>query len=177
MTDFNKMAESIHQANCDRGWWPDDVPEDNLIIKLQLVFSEIAEATEAERKDLYDNHLPKRKGGEVELADALIRLLDLAGHTGWEHESHPEDFDYRLTFDASVLAMHAYISCNVAHIIESDDFNNQEYYYNQAVNSILRCGALLGYDILGAVEEKLQYNAVRPDHDPKNRAMKGGKKF
>lgn len=52
---------------------------------LQLVVTEIAEATEGERKNLMDDHLPHRKMGEVELADALIRLLDMAGRYGWEY--------------------------------------------------------------------------------------------
>ncbi len=34
---------------------------------------------EAHRRDLNDDHLPSRKGFEVELADAVIRIMDLAG--------------------------------------------------------------------------------------------------
>lgn len=45
---------------------------------LMLIVSEIAEAFEGERKDLMDDHLPHRKCAEVELADALIRILDYA---------------------------------------------------------------------------------------------------
>ncbi len=47
--------------------------------RLMLVVSEIAEAMEGARKDLMDDHLPERKMLEVELADAVIRIFDLAG--------------------------------------------------------------------------------------------------
>lgn len=34
-----------------------------------------------------------------------------------------------------------------------------------------------GYDLAGALLEKLDYNAKRADHKPENRAKDGGKKF
>ena len=46
---------------------------------LALIHSEISEALEADRKDLMDDKLPYRKGLEVELADAFIRICDMAG--------------------------------------------------------------------------------------------------
>ena len=73
------------------GWWagaiwdfPDgktrSVPPLSLIgWKLALIHSEISEATEGFRKDLPDDKLPHRKMAEVELADAVIRIFDLAG--------------------------------------------------------------------------------------------------
>ena len=47
-----------------------------------LIVSEVAEAMEGDRKDLMDDHLPNRKMFEVELADAVIRIFDLAGREG-----------------------------------------------------------------------------------------------
>ncbi|MBT8449037.1 MAG: hypothetical protein KJO69_05080 [Gammaproteobacteria bacterium] len=44
-----------------------------------LFHSEISEAFEGLRKDKMDDHLPYRKSVEVELADAIIRILDYAG--------------------------------------------------------------------------------------------------
>ncbi len=46
---------------------------------LCLVHSEISEAMEGHRKNLMDDKLPHRKMLEVELADALIRIFDIAG--------------------------------------------------------------------------------------------------
>lgn len=47
--------------------------------KLCLSHSELSEAMEGHRKNLMDDKLPHRKMIEVELADALIRICDLAG--------------------------------------------------------------------------------------------------
>ena len=47
---------------------------------LALIHSEISEAMEGHRKNLMDDKLPHRKMIEVELADAMIRIHDLAGY-------------------------------------------------------------------------------------------------
>lgn len=47
--------------------------------KLCLSHSEISEAMEGHRKGLMDDKLPHRPMIEVEIADAIIRLCDLAG--------------------------------------------------------------------------------------------------
>jgi NTP pyrophosphatase (non-canonical NTP hydrolase) len=49
---------------------------------LMLVVSEIAEAMEGVRKNLMDDKLPHRQMVEVELADAMIRMFDIAGAYG-----------------------------------------------------------------------------------------------
>lgn len=49
---------------------------------LCLVHSEISEAMEGARKNLQDDKLPHRKMIEVELADAMIRMFDIAGAYG-----------------------------------------------------------------------------------------------
>ena len=68
------------------GWWNNLqtgqlklLEEVNIPEKLCLIHSEISEAMEGVRKDLPDDKLPHRKMVEVELADALIRIMDLAG--------------------------------------------------------------------------------------------------
>ena len=44
-----------------------------------LIVSEVSEAMEGDRKNLMDDKLPHRPMREVELADAVIRIFDLAG--------------------------------------------------------------------------------------------------
>lgn len=46
--------------------------------KMALVHSEVSEAVEGQRKGLMDSHLPHRSAEEVEIADTIIRLLDIA---------------------------------------------------------------------------------------------------
>lgn len=76
------MCHGIHRNNLLAGWWKD--ASNPLIVsnKLMLVVSELAEAMEGDRKDLMDDKLPHRKMVEVELADAFIRIADLAGYLG-----------------------------------------------------------------------------------------------
>lgn len=70
------------------GWWDeyDAMPEQYrkyfVVTKLMLCVSELSESMEGYRKSLNDDHLPHRKMFEVELADALIRIGDLAGALG-----------------------------------------------------------------------------------------------
>lgn len=75
-----------HGLAARSGWWtsrltgkPLDRSQINIGEKLMLIVSEVAEAMEGDRKDLMDDKLPHRKMIEVELADALIRIFDLAG--------------------------------------------------------------------------------------------------
>lgn len=80
-----------HQQAKMAGWWTDLATGNSVAItresrlvpeKLCLVHSEVSEAMEGYRKDLQDDKLPRRKMIEVELADAVIRIMDLAGAMG-----------------------------------------------------------------------------------------------
>jgi len=77
-----------HKSSSYRGWWNDMKTGESLVGKrnvgemLMLIVSEIAEAMEADRKNLMDDKLPHRRGIEVELADAIIRIGDLGRALG-----------------------------------------------------------------------------------------------
>lgn len=119
IVDLNTLARTCHRVSVKCGWWHD--PETGKKISrnrgemLSLIHAEVSEALEGFRKDNMDEHLPHRKSSEVELADAVIRIFDLA---------------------------------------ESE-----------------------GYDLGGAILEKLAYNCTRDDHKPEVRKKHGGKKF
>lgn len=121
---INELSSICFEASRKAGWHTDiesgkeytkEQQEERFPLKLVLVHSELSEALEGVRKNLMDDHLPHRKMGEVELADAVIRIMDLAGS--------------------------------------------------------------MGYDIGGAIVEKLEYNKKRSDHKIENRKLNNGKKF
>lgn len=84
---LNKLTRACFGLSWVKGWWNSKDSLDNQIAaKLALVHSEISEALEGFRKDLMDDKLPHRKMFEVELADACIRIFDIAGYFGLDLE-------------------------------------------------------------------------------------------
>lgn len=79
------LQEVCHGLACQAGWWTDlKTGEDmrgkrNVGELLCLVHSEVSEAMEGHRKGLMDDKLPHRTMFEVELADVVIRIMDIAG--------------------------------------------------------------------------------------------------
>lgn len=121
LSGLNDLSHFIHRQNVLAGWWTNIQTGESIVETrnvgeiLMLIVSEIAEAMEGHRKGLMDDKLPHRPMIEVELADALIRIFDLAGAKG--------------------------------------------------------------YDLTGAVHEKMIYNATRADHKVENRLAAGGKAY
>jgi NTP pyrophosphatase (non-canonical NTP hydrolase) len=80
------LAQDCHAASVAGGWYTNPVTGErlqrNVGEMLMLIVSEVAEAMEGYRKGLADDHLPDRLMIEVELADAVIRIGDLAGYLG-----------------------------------------------------------------------------------------------
>lgn len=81
--EVKRLVDLCHGAAKKAGWWTNPETKEPLAadvpLKLCLIHSEISEALEADRKQLFDDKLPHRIGLEVELADACIRIFDLAG--------------------------------------------------------------------------------------------------
>lgn len=76
---IDKLVSACHSAASEAGWWDRPKTWETVPRCLMLIVSELAEAMEGDRKDLMDDHLPHRPMLEVELADAVIRIADLAG--------------------------------------------------------------------------------------------------
>lgn len=78
---INNLCEMVHIAN--EKWWVDlysgEPLKRNVGELLMLCVSELSEAMEGHRKNLPDDKLPHRSMFEVELADCIIRIFDIAG--------------------------------------------------------------------------------------------------
>jgi NTP pyrophosphatase (non-canonical NTP hydrolase) len=84
MTDsINQLRDVCYKASFDAGWHTDIntgvLLDRNKGEMIALIHSEISEALEGERKGLMDDHLPNRPMVEVEMADAIIRIMDYCG--------------------------------------------------------------------------------------------------
>lgn len=183
MIDFNAKAKEIFEQNKAVGWW-DDMNR-CIYQTLQLINTEIAEATEGARKNLMDDHLPHRKMEEVELADVLIRTLDLGGRCGWVYsfgDGHiiggaqaikdNNHTDGRNHLNMSILVTDIANSIDDSDPYNSDDGGN----YSMLILTICAYAEAKGYDIIGAMEEKIAYNRERQDHKRENRKGEAGQK-
>lgn len=82
MTDLRKLQKEIHKIAQEKGWWKEEREFGTLIA---LIHSEVSEAMEAWRSEY--GCVPettfistKPEGWAVELADAIIRILDVCAY-------------------------------------------------------------------------------------------------
>lgn len=74
------FAAELHNTAKAKGWWDTDRSDGEAIA---LMHSELSEALEASREgNPPDKHLPHYSSMTVELADAIIRILDFAEARG-----------------------------------------------------------------------------------------------
>ena len=115
---INRISDTIHNLN--EQWWYDintglRLPERNVGELLMLCVSELAEAMEGHRKNLDDDKLPHRKMFEVELADCMIRIFDIAG-------------GMRLDLGSALIEKLEFNSIRADHKIENRKLDNGKKY-------------------------------------------------
>lgn len=77
---YNALAQEHHLNMVAKGFWD---KERNVSESLMLIVTEIAEACEADRHgNPPDDKIPTFNGMEAELADAILRIMDLGQGLG-----------------------------------------------------------------------------------------------
>jgi len=80
--EFDLVQKQVHVMAKDRGWWDDPRTDAECIC---LIHSELSEALEYMRSDnKFSDHIPEFLGVVEELADAIIRAMDMSQYHGWK---------------------------------------------------------------------------------------------
>ncbi len=178
---YNQLAADIHENSLKHGWWESKPRVEHF---LTLVVCELAEAVEADRKNKWA-HIPNpipagtwcspqifhtsnvhfipnfkariKDTVEDELADAAIRLLDLAG-------AYHYDFSKPFTGYASMVSPDKSFTENIGCIMECVLCRTLAPYHRIACSlvQIEWFAEQLGIDLEWHIRHKMLYNASRP---------------
>lgn len=181
--DWFAKAQEVYEAN--HQWWHDLNTGEKLTRNpktlLALMSSEISEGLEGLRKNRYDDHLPHRKMIEVEIADHLIRTLDFI--VGTEVEIFPDIREYINQEEMANFLVGEYLDDDAsAALYDLEDAMHEIYivggnFWFNYILTICAYAIKFDLDLMGAMEEKIEYNKHRADHKKEARLAQGGKSF
>ena len=177
--DLNNFRDRAYKNAVVHGWHEENLSNEHYLC---LVMSELMEAVEADRKGMYanrkqfDNYMSVRKRSddefiyafkydikdsfEDELADACIRLFDLAGLRG-ERITYIDSFcvpQLKASFTEYIYALCSFIT--------NPDKSDKAWWLLQHINYCL--GWIFSWckdkniDIMWYIEQKMKYNELRP---------------
>lgn len=193
---LNAMAADVHARNVAAGWWHDLRSGEDMHGKrnvgemLCLMHSEVDEAFDGLIGNLPDDKLTHRRMLEVELADVLIRDLDLIGSYKFNLGAAFMLVDVELPHGNNVYQ--TYEDLNRLHraisrAMEGHRKNKRHFAHPmysafemglaEVVVRVFHIARKLKLDLGGAYNEKLAFNATRADHKPENRKTAEGKQY
>lgn len=185
--DLNELRNKAYKTACEHGFHDEELSNEHCLC---LVISELMEAVEADRKgrlgkkcksrfEMDYNRYPALVEEEKrfkcsfeknvkdslpdELADATIRLLDLAGYRGIAIETFTEEMIYESTESCNdesfTESIYAIATIPVRFEYEYDySFDKQ---LNSMLLGIIGLSNYMGIDLLWHVEQKMRYNELR----------------
>lgn len=167
-TILNDLRDEAYQTAIDHGWHEKPMSIEHYLC---LVISELMEAVEADRKGLYlrkkidiegndlfvqDFEVYVKGRVEEELADAVIRILDLCGYKNmnacyWE---------IRLVEDCTLFTEHMFWVCqNLTDWVWV--VSDLEYTLNRAISYIFTYCKEHDMDLMWCIKAKMEYNKQR----------------
>lgn len=130
--------------------------------------------------------LPLESDNYTQLASEVNRLVDICYNASYAGGWHTDRFTGKL-LDRNRAEMLCLIHSEISEAMEGerkglmdDHLPNRPMAEVELADAVIRIGDYCGrwgYDLGGAIVEKLAYNATRADHKPENRSKEGGKKF
>lgn len=188
--DLTQIAIQVHNDNVKAGWWTDLATGESMLRTrnrpemLMLAISEIAEAADGIYGAM-DDKLPHLPMYDVELADFVIRMLDLIGaevtcgiSVRWQNQptvvTQPhymaESRTWRLMEIVRMIsrAMECYRKGRHGDYLHS---------LTLAVQLAFLIADAEKINLWDAIEQKRAFNRIRADHKPENRVKDGGKAF
>lgn len=180
--NLNELRDKAYKCAVTHGWHEENLSNEHFLC---LVISELMEAVQAERKGKHTNRIQFdiymslrerseeefkyafthgiKDSVEDELADACIRLLDLAGlrsvdlgEVDFDELKCSEGF-FDWTFTESIF----FLVCNLTNtgFIETHSFDS---FLRVALVEILVFCVQKEIDIFWYIEQKMKYNELRP---------------
>ena len=192
--NLNELRDRAYKTACEHGFHDEELSNEHCLC---LVISELMEAVEADRKGRFAKVPVDKKGTifdertfhyqnkyfaenfetyikdcvEDELADAVIRLLDLAGLRNISIDDFPEEAIYGAsescvgeTFTESIYAIS---TLPIRHFYKYNySFENQ---IGHTLLSIFGLAKHLNIDLLWHVNQKMRYNELRENKHGKRK--------
>lgn len=182
--NINELRDQIHQANVKAGWWTNIETGESILETrnrpemLCLIGSELIEAYIDGVQP--DGHLPEYKAYEVELADAAIRIMDLAG--GDQIDLTLGNADSKDVCGNPVYDLMEVMSYIVGDALEGYRKGRMEEYRLAVANAFALIQKMArsfeyDFDLKEVIDAKVAYNARRADHKVENRLKSDGKKL
>ena len=163
---LNRLRDEVYATACNKGFHDEKKSDEHY---LMLVITEIAEAVQADRKgrradrERYDYAVDRgmcsdmeecfekyiKNSIEDELADIVIRLLDFCGMKGWN-------------FDNPLIPPREYFMHDFTYFMWCLCWDILSRNAESVVFSVIEYCEKHGIDSLWHIEQKMEYNKMRP---------------